>query len=158
MWTTLQDNANRVQEVWEVHCNYWLLWSIHGKTIFTQGTGTDMVQLETPCITPARFWLELLLKAAFLLYHKHGEAVCLIYTLLNIVEYWTNFCLAILYRSLAKKGPVSNIRPPPHYCVNFLQRSKVYSKLSAHPIDLVRKVFSATWCKVSLQLHRNDAI
>ena len=33
-----------------------------------------------------------------------------------------------MYRSLTKKGPVSNIRPPPHYCFNFLQRSKVYFK------------------------------
>ena len=44
-------------------------------------------------------------------------------------------------------------RPTSHYCFNFLQTSK-----SAHPIDRMWKVFNATWCKVSLYLHRNDVI
>ena len=45
-----------------------------------------------------------------------------------------------MYRSLAKKGPLSNIRPPPITASIFCKGLKFTPK-SAHPIDLVRKVF-----------------
>ena len=45
-----------------------------------------------------------------------------------------------MYRSLAKKDPVSNIRPPPIIASIFCKGLKFTPK-SAHPIDLVRKVF-----------------
>ena len=53
--------------------------------------------------------------------------------------------------SLPKKGPSIKYPPTPHYCFNFLQRSRVYSNI--HPINLVRKVFKCNMTQASL-LHK----
>ena len=45
-----------------------------------------------------------------------------------------------MYRSLAKKGPLSNIHPPPIIASIFCKGLKFTPK-SAHPIDLMWKVF-----------------
>ena len=88
-WTIIQDDANNVSQA---HCNYRLLiWSIHWTS-----------SLETSAQTWSnykhyKFLIGIRPQAAFLLYHKHGEAVCLMYILLRIVECWTNVYLAILY-------------------------------------------------------------
>ena len=44
------------------------------------------------------------------------------------------------YRSLKKKGPVSNIRPPP-IIASISCKGLKFTPKSAHPIDRVRKVF-----------------
>ena len=54
-----------------------------------------------------------------------------------------------IYRSLAKKAPVSNICPPP-IVASISCKDLKFTPKSAHPIDLVRKDLSSTQCKVSL--------
>ena len=44
------------------------------------------------------------------------------------------------YRILVKKGPVSNIRPPP-IIASISCKGLKFTQKSAHPIDFVRKVF-----------------
>ena len=51
------------------------------------------------------------------------------------------------YRSLVKKGPVSNIRPPP-IIASIFRKGLKFTPKSAHPIDL--KFLNAIWGKVSL--------
>ena len=63
--------------------------------------------------------------------------------MLQAVKPQRNWLLLVgMYRSLVKKGPVSNIRPPPYFALISCKSLKFTLK-SAHLVDLARvKIFT----------------
>ena len=58
----------------------------------------------------------------------------------SLWSYAADLHILYYYRSLTKKGPVSNIRPPP-IIASISCKGLKFTPKSAHPIDLMRKVF-----------------